>query len=131
MYRWPSMVAEVDRDVAREADDVAWLSLVPWDGDAAGRVGYRIITAVMRALMTPVGRGTTGAAKWHRTGPRKRVNLWRERGVSSTPGYLTGTVLWVRWTGDTRARAVKRQPAGRTCSRFAAPGRLLGTAAVP
>ena len=39
---WGSVdFAQIDRDVAREAYDVAWWALVPADGCAAGSLGAR------------------------------------------------------------------------------------------
>src|SRR5664280_2874336 len=58
----PGDGAEVDRDVAGEADDVAGLSLVPRDGDAAGALGAGVVGGVEACLGHDVG-GETGAVE--------------------------------------------------------------------
>src|SRR5664280_859097 len=54
--------AEVDRDVSGESDDVAGLSLVPRDGDAAGALGAGVVRGVEACLGHDVG-GETGAVE--------------------------------------------------------------------
>src|SRR5664279_899872 len=54
--------AEVDRDVSGEADDVAGLSLVPRDGDAAGSLGAGVVGGLEACLGHDVA-GETGAVE--------------------------------------------------------------------